>query len=131
MEKTLLIIKPDGVKRKLIGEVIRRVENKNLNILDLKMEKISLEKAEKHYEIHRGKEFYGKLIEFITSGPVILMIIEGEKVIEIVRKMAGETKPEKSELGSIRGDYSVDILENIVHTSDSFDSAKKEINNFF
>lgn len=131
MEQTLLIIKPDGVKRKLIGEIIRRVEKKNLNILDLKMEKISLEKAEKHYEIHREKEFYGKLIAFITSGPVILMIIEGKKAIEIVRKMAGETKPEKAELGSIRGDYSMDILENIVHTSDSYDSAKKEISNFF
>ncbi|MGX6592423.1 nucleoside diphosphate kinase [Cetobacterium ceti] len=131
LEKTLLIIKPDGVKRKLIGEIIKRVENKNLNIIEMKMERVTLAKAEAHYEVHKEKPFYKGLIEFITSGPVVLMVVEGENAIEIIRHLAGETSPTKALPGTIRGDFSLDILENVVHTSDSKENADKEIKNFF
>ncbi|MCJ8343119.1 MAG: nucleoside-diphosphate kinase [Cetobacterium sp.] len=131
LEKTLLIIKPDGVKRKLIGEIIKRVENKNLNIIEMKMERVTLAKAEIHYEVHKEKPFYKGLIEFITSGPVVLMVAEGENAIEIIRHLAGETSPTKALPGTIRGDFSLDILENVVHTSDSKENADKEIKNFF
>ena len=131
MEKTLLVIKPDAVERKLIGDIIQRVERKGLEIKALKMERIALEKAEKHYEVHKEKEFYNDLINFITSGPVVLMVIEGENCIQIVRQMAGSTSPLDAMPGSIRGDYSVDLLKNIVHTSDSVESSRREIKNFF
>ncbi|MEG0425792.1 MAG: nucleoside-diphosphate kinase [Cetobacterium sp.] len=131
MERTLLIIKPDAVERKLVGNIIQRIEKKGLVIKALKMEKITLEKAEKHYEIHKGKDFYNGLIEFITSGPVVLIVIEGENCIQIVRHMAGSTSPIEAAPGTIRGDYSINTLKNIVHTSDSIESSTKEINNFF
>ncbi|MBC2852083.1 nucleoside-diphosphate kinase [Cetobacterium sp. 8H] len=131
MEKTLLIIKPDAVERKLIGSIIQRIEKKGLVIKALKMEKITLEKAEKHYKIHKGKDFYNDLIEFIISGPVVLVVIEGENCIQIVRHMAGSTSPIEAAPGTIRGDYSIDTLKNIVHTSDSIESSTREINNFF
>lgn len=131
MEKTLLIIKPDGVKRKLIGEIIQRVERKGLEIKELQMKRLALNEVEKHYEIHKEKEFYKDLIEFLMSGPVVLIIVEGENAIEIIRKMAGKTDPKESDFGTIRGDFSINILENIVHTSDSRENAKKEILNFF
>ena len=131
MERTLLIIKPDAVERKLIGEIIQRIERKGLEIKALKMENITLEKAEKHYEIHKEKEFYNGLIEFITSGPVVLMVVEGVNCIQIVRHMAGSTSPLDAIPGTIRGDYSMDTLRNIVHTSDSVETSAKEIKNFF
>ncbi|MBC2853633.1 nucleoside-diphosphate kinase [Cetobacterium sp. 2G large] len=131
MERTLLIIKPDAVERKLIGEIIQRIERKGLEIKALKMENITVEKAEKHYEIHKGKEFYNGLIEFITSGPVVLMVVEGINCIQIVRHMAGSTSPLDAIPGTIRGDYSMDTLRNIVHTSDSVETSAKEIKNFF
>ena len=131
MERTLLIIKPDAVERKLIGEIIRRIEKKGLEIKALKMENITLEKAEKHYEVHKGKDFYNDLIEFITSGPVVLMVVEGINCIQIVRHMAGSTSPLDAIPGTIRGDYSMDTLRNIVHTSDSVETSSKEIKNFF
>lgn len=131
MERTLLIIKPDAVERKLIGEIIQRIERKGLEIKALKMENITLEKAEKHYEVHKGKDFYNNLIEFITSGPVVLMVVEGINCIQIVRHMAGSTSPLDAIPGTIRGDYSMDTLRNIVHTSDSVDTSTKEIKNFF
>ena len=131
MERTLLIIKPDAVERKLIGEIIQRIERKGLEIKALKMENITLEKAEKHYEVHKGKDFYNDLIEFITSGPVVLMVVEGINCIQIVRHMAGSTSPLDAIPGTIRGDYSMDTLRNIVHTSDSVETSSKEIKNFF
>ncbi|MGL6113635.1 nucleoside-diphosphate kinase [Cetobacterium sp. SF1] len=131
MEKTLLIIKPDGVKRKLIGEIISRIERKGLIISQMKLEHLSLEKAEKHYSIHKDKAFYKDLINFITSGPVVLIIVEGNNAVEIIRHLAGETSPLKAIPGTIRGDFSLDILENVVHTSDSISHAEEEISNFF
>jgi nucleoside-diphosphate kinase len=131
MERTLLIIKPDAVERKLIGEIIQRVERKGLEIKALKMESITLEKAQKHYEVHKGKDFYNNLIEFITSGPVVLMVLEGYNCISIVRGMAGSTSPMNAVPGTIRGDFSLDTLKNIVHTSDCIESSEREIKNFF
>lgn len=131
MEKTLLIIKPDAVERRLIGEIIQRMERKGLEIKALKMENITVEKAEKHYEIHKDKEFYNDLIEFITSGPIVLMVLEGKDCISIVRHMAGSTSPIDAIPGTIRGDFSTDTLKNIVHTSDSIETSSIEIKNFF
>ncbi|MGL5089078.1 MAG: nucleoside-diphosphate kinase [Cetobacterium sp.] len=131
MEKTLLIIKPDAVERKLIGDIIQRVEKKGLEIKALRMEKVSLEKAEKHYEIHKGKDFYNNLIQFIISGPVVLIVVEGKNCIKMIRGMAGSTSPLEAIPGTIRGDFSTDILENIVHTSDSIEASEREIKIFF
>ncbi|MHA4989253.1 nucleoside-diphosphate kinase [Cetobacterium somerae] len=131
MEKTLLIIKPDAVERRLIGEIIQRMERKGLEVKALKMENITVEKAEKHYEIHKDKEFYNDLIEFITSGPIVLMVLEGKDCISIVRHMAGSTSPIDAIPGTIRGDFSTDTLKNIVHTSDSIETSSIEIKNFF
>lgn len=131
MEKTLLIIKPDGVERGLIGDIISRIEKKGLKIAGLKLEMVDHEKAKKHYKEHKGKEFYPRLIEFITSSPVVLIVIEGDKAIATVRKMAGATKALEAEAGTIRGDYAMDLTKNVVHTSDSIESASREIEIFF
>ena len=131
MEKTLLIIKPDGVERGLIGEIISRIERKGLKISALKLERVSREKAGIHYREHKGKEFYKDLIGFITSSPVVLAVVEGEKAIATVRKMAGATRALEAEAGTIRGDFAMTTTKNIVHSSDSPESAKREIKNFF
>lgn len=131
MEKTLLIIKPDGVERGLVGEILGRIERKGLKIAALKLSKIDVEKAGIHYGEHRGKPFYRDLIEFITSSPVVLAVIEGEEAIATLRKMAGATRALEAEAGTIRGDFAMATTKNIVHTSDSPESAKKEIANFF
>ena len=126
-----MIIKPDAVERRLIGEIIQRMERKGLEVKALKMENITVEKAEKHYEIHKDKEFYNDIIEFITSGPIVLMVLEGKDCISIVRHMAGSTSPIDAIPGTIRGDFSTDTLKNIVHTSDSIETSSIEIKNFF
>lgn len=131
MERTLLIIKPDGVQRGLMGNIISRIESKGLKISAMKLEKISEEKAGKHYAEHRDKGFYPKLIDFITSSPCLLAVIEGENAISALRKMAGKTNPIDSEMGSIRGDFAMSVTKNIVHTSDGPESAVREIENFF
>jgi len=131
MEKTLLIVKPDGVERGLVGEIIGRIERKGLKITALKLDRISREKAQSHYAEHRGKDFYGDLIEFITSSPVVLAVVEGEQAIATLRKMAGATRALEAEAGTIRGDFAMDTTKNIVHTSDSGESAEREIKNFF
>lgn len=131
MEKTLLIVKPDGVERGLIGEILGRVERKGLKISGLKLENVSVEKAALHYGEHKDKVFYKKLIEFITSSPVVLVVVEGEQAIATIRKMAGATRALEAESGTIRGDFAMDTTKNIVHTSDSLESAAREIKNFF
>jgi len=131
MEKTLLIIKPDGVERGLVGEIIGRIERKGLKISALKLDIISIEKARLHYAEHEGKGFYDSLINFITSSPVVLAVVEGEEAIATVRKMAGATRALEAESGTIRGDFAMDTTKNIVHSSDSPESAEREINNFF
>lgn len=131
LERTFILIKPDGVERRLAGEIISRIEKKGLRICALKMIKVTLELAEKHYAEHKGKPFYEDLIRFINSGHVIAMLIEGERAVEIVRNMIGPTDGGTAPSGTLRGDYSSSKKFNMVHGSDSLASAKREMANFF
>lgn len=131
MEKTLVLIKPDGVERGLIGEIISRFEKKGFRISDMKMLKMDRTLAEAHYQIHKGKPYYEKLINYITRGPIVALIVEGEDAIEIVRMMIGKTSPREALPGTIRGDFALDVTVNLVHASDSQENAKTEINRFF
>ncbi|MGQ4596517.1 nucleoside-diphosphate kinase [Nocardia sp. R6R-6] len=127
-EQTLVLIKPDGVARGLVGEVLARIERKGLKIVALELKKVSQELAEGHYAEHAEKPFFGSLIEFITSGPVVAAILEGPRAIAAFRQIAGGTDPvEKAAPGSIRGDFALQTQENLVHGSDSPESAKREI----
>ncbi|HDJ51346.1 MAG TPA: nucleoside-diphosphate kinase [Thermoprotei archaeon] len=131
VERTFVMIKPDGVKRGLIGEVIRRLEQKGLKIVAMKMTILSKERAERQYEVHKGKPFYEDLIKYITSGPVVLMVVEGPSAVEVVRALVGSTDGRKATPGTIRGDFSLDIRKNIVHAADSKESAIREISIHF
>lgn len=131
VERTLLLVKPDGVERRLIGEVISRVERKGLKIVGLKMLRLTREKAEEFYSVHRGRPFFGELVEFITSGPIVAVVVEGEEAISVVRLMIGSTDGRKASPGTIRGDFSLDIMKNIVHASDSRESFEREFKVIF
>ena len=131
IESTLLIVKPDGVRRGLVGEVLRRIEAKGLAIQDMQMFTISKEMAQEHYGEHRDKPFYDELVEFITSGPVVVAKVTGESAIDALRTMMGPTNPIMAPPGSIRGDFATLIGENIVHGSDSAESAVRELKLFF
>ncbi len=131
MERTLVIIKPDGVQRGLIGEIIRRFERRGLRIAAMKMIQISTELAERHYAVHKGKPFYEGLIQYITSGPVVVMVLEGKQAIEIVRRTMGATNPAEAAPGTIRADFGVEIGRNLVHGSDSPETAAFEVPLFF
>jgi nucleoside-diphosphate kinase len=130
-ESTLLIVKPDGVRRGLIGEVVRRVESKGLTIADLRMMTIEPRLAEEHYAEHREKPFFAELVAFITSGPVVVARVHGEGAIEVLRTLMGPTDPAKAPPGTIRGDFGTIITENLVHGSDSRASAERELSLFF
>lgn len=130
-QKTLVLVKPDGVRKHLIGEVISRFERRGLTVSALKLIKISEAQAKFHYAEHDGKPFFGELVSFITGGPVAAMVISGDNAIKAVRGLMGATNPLDSVPGSIRGDFALDIGENIVHGSDSEESAAREIKNFF
>jgi nucleoside-diphosphate kinase len=130
-QKTLVLVKPDGVRKHLIGEVISRFERRGLTVSALKLVKMSDAQAKFHYAEHEGKPFFGELVSFITSGPVAAMVISGDNAIKAVRGLMGATNPLDSVPGSIRGDFALDIGENIVHGSDSEESAAREIKNFF
>jgi nucleoside-diphosphate kinase len=130
-ESTLLIVKPDGVRRGLVGEVLRRVETKGLAIEALRMETIDRSTAEEHYGEHREKPFFGELVDFITSGPVVLGKLSGESAIAVWRTLMGPTNPIDAPPGTIRGDFATVITENIVHGSDSPESAARELKLFF
>lgn len=130
-ERTFIAVKPDGVKRNLIGKIITRFEEKGYKIVGLKMLLPTLEMAEKHYEEHKGKPFYPRLIKYITSGPIVAMVIEGDKVVAESRRMMGSTKPEEAEAGTIRFDYATTMEYNIIHGSDSATSAEREIAIYF
>ena len=134
-QQTLILVKPDGVKRGLVGEVIARVERKGYKVSNLKMLTADKSILAKHYAEHEGKPFYEPLMEFMMSGPIVAMIAEGERVIEGFRKLAGTTDPTTAEPGTIRGDLARDmgtkVVQNIVHGSDSPESAQREINIFF
>jgi nucleoside-diphosphate kinase len=131
MERTLVIIKPDGVQRGLIGPIIDRLERRGLRLAAMRLLLITPELAARHYAIHKGKPFYDGLIGFITSGPVVAAVIEGEDAINIVRKTMGTTNPAESEPGTIRGDFGLEIGRNLVHGSDGPDTAAYEIPLYF
>lgn len=131
MEQTLVIIKPDGVRRQLIGKIVQRFEDKNLSIAALDYRYIERSAAEEHYAHLRKRSFFKELIDYMTSGPVVILVLEGESVIDIVRKMVGATKAAEALPGTIRGDYGVPGTENVIHASDSSDSAIIEIARFF
>jgi len=126
--RTLILLKPDGVQRGLIGEIISRFEKKGLKIAAMKMMRMTKKKAEDFYSVHKGKPFYNGLVEYITSGPIVGICLNGnDDIITVVRTMMGKTNPAEAEKGTIRSDYGIDIGKNTVHGSDSEESAKKEI----
>jgi len=131
MERTFLMVKPDGVQRNLIGEVISRFEMKGFTLSGSKVMELTKDMAETHYGEHKERPFFGDLVEFITSGPVFAMVWEGEGVIAESRKMVGKTNPQEADPGTIRGDFGIRVSMNIIHGSDSVESAKREIGLFF
>ena len=131
MERTLVIIKPDGVQRGLVGPILTRLERRGLRLAAMKLMQITPELASRHYKIHQGKPFYEPLVEFITSGPVVVAVIEGTGAIDTVRKTMGATNPAQAEPGTIRADYGLEIGRNLVHGSDGPDTAAYEIPLFF
>lgn len=131
MERTFIAIKPDGVQRQLIGEIICRFETKGFTLVGLKFMKVSRELAEQHYDVHREKPFFSGLVEFITSGPVTAMVWEGDGVVAAARKMIGATNPLSAEPGTIRGDFGVNIGRNLIHGSDAVETAQREIELWF
>ena len=131
MQKTLVIIKPDAVQRRLIGKIINRFEEKGLEIVGLKMTVISAELAKEHYSDHVGRDYYEKLVKFMTSGPVVMMVLRGKKAIAVTRKLMGSTFGHEAEPGTIRGDFAISKRFNLIHGSDSEESAAKEISLFF
>ncbi|HEY0935661.1 MAG TPA: nucleoside-diphosphate kinase [Trebonia sp.] len=130
-QRTLILIKPDGVQRNIIGEVISRIEAKGLKVVALELRTIDTDAAHSHYAEHAEKSFFGELVNFITSGPLVAIVAEGERAIEAFRALAGATDPVKAAPGTIRGDYALQVSQNIVHGSDSPDSAEREIKIFF
>ncbi len=131
MERTFVMVKPDGVQRGLAGEIIGRLEKRGLRIIALKMMSVGRELAEAHYGEHRGKSFYQPLVDYITSGPVVAMVVEGKGAVKAVRDMMGATDPLAAAPGTIRGTFGLDIGRNVVHGSDSKESAEREIALFF
>jgi nucleoside-diphosphate kinase len=130
-ETTLVLVKPDGVRRGLAGEIVARFERRGLELRGARLLKISRQLAQQHYAEHKGKPFFGDLVSFITSGPVLALAVRGEGAIATVRTMMGATNPLDSAPGTIRGDYALELSENIVHGSDSKASAKRELGLFF
>lgn len=131
MERTFIMIKPDGVKRKLVGEIMTRFEKKGFSITSAQLTTVSQDVARHHYQEHQDKYFFDDLVGFITSGPVFLMVVEGEHVVALSRNMIGDKDPLKRLPGTIRGDYSMELSHNIIHASDSLESAEREIKLFF
>ena len=131
MERTFLAIKPDGVQRALVGEIIRRFEDRGFTLVGLKFMRVSRELAEQHYAVHREKPFFSGLVEFITSGPVVAMVWEGDGVVAAARKMIGATNPLTAEPGTIRGDFGINIGRNIIHGSDAPETAQQEVSLWF
>jgi nucleoside-diphosphate kinase len=130
-ERTLILIKPDGVRRGLIGDVLSRIERKGLRIVAMDLRTMETETAESHYAEHVSKPFFGSLVGFITSGPLVALVAEGPRAVEAFRALAGATDPVKAAPGTIRGDHALEVQENIVHGSDSPDSAEREVKIFF
>lgn len=131
MSRTLVLLKPDAVQRSLVGEVTARLERRGLKIVGMKLMQVSDELARKHYSEHEGKPFFHGLVQFITSCPIVAMVLDGENAVRLVRAAIGSTNPVDSDPGSIRGDYGMTVGMNLVHGSDSDESAKREIDLFF
>lgn len=131
MEQTLILVKGDGVRRRLVGEIIRRIEAKSLDIRALQLMEVSRDLAEQHYAEHREKPFFEELVEFITSTPVVAMRVEGEGAIRVMRNLMGSTNPAEAAPGTIRGDLALSMPDNLVHGSDSPESAARELKLFF
>ncbi len=131
MERTFLAVKPDGVQRQLVGEIIRRYESKGFKLVGLKLLQPTRELAEKHYAVHKERPFFSGLVDFITSGPVVAMVWEGDGVVASARKIIGATNPLTAEPGTIRGDYGANIGRNIIHGSDAIETAQTEITLWF
>jgi nucleoside-diphosphate kinase len=131
MERTLVLVKPDGVQRSLVGEIIARFERKGLKLVGLRLMHVDGERAERHYAVHAGKHFYAGLIEFITSGPVAALALEGPDAIATVRRMVGRTMPNEAEPGTIRGDLGISGLRNLIHASDAPETAVAELDLWF
>lgn len=127
MQRTLVVIKPDGVQRALVGKIIVRFEERGLKLIALKMVQVKREFAEKHYEVHKGKFFYEGLVSYITSSPVVAMVLDGHEAIQVVRDMVGKTRPWEAAPGTIRGDFAMMGLRNLIHASDAPETAEKEI----
>lgn len=130
-QRTLVLIKPDGVRRGLIGDVVSRIERKGMQIVAMELRILTRDTAQTHYAEHAGKPFFSSLVEFITSGPLVAMVVEGARGVEAMRALAGATDPVTASPGTIRGDYGLEVQENLVHGSDSTDSAEREIKIFF
>ncbi|HIC96061.1 TPA: nucleoside-diphosphate kinase [Candidatus Bipolaricaulota bacterium] len=130
-ERTFVMLKPDAVQRGLVGEIISRIERKGLKIVALRLLQLDRPLAERQYEIHRGKHFFEELIGFVTSSPVVAMVVEGDEAIRVVRKLMGATNPFEAEPGTIRGDFGLDLTKNLIHSSDSAETASREIALFF
>jgi nucleoside-diphosphate kinase len=130
-DRTLVICKPDAVERRLVGEIVSRLERKGLRIVEMRMETISKEIAGQHYGEHQGKPFYDDLVAFITRSPAVLMVVEGPEAFSVVRTLMGATNPRQAAPGTIRGDLAIELTENLVHGSDSPESAAREIGLFF
>ena len=131
MERTLVILKPNAVQRELIGELLSRFERRGIKISGLKMIRLSREDAEKHYREHEDRQFYKELVDFISSGPSVLAVLEADQVVELVRQMVGSTNPRDALPGTIRGDYATTLGHNMIHASDSPEAALREIALFF
>ncbi len=131
VERTFVMVKPDGVRRRLVGEIIRRFEDRGFGIVALRMVTPSSELAEEHYSVHKGKPFYDGLLEFITSGPVVAMVLEADDAVRLARNSMGALKPSDAMPGTIRGDLTTDMRQNLIHGSDSLEAAETEINLWF
>lgn len=131
MERTLILVKPDGVQRGLIGEIVGRFERRGMKLLGMKFMQMSDDLASRHYGVHRDKPFYENLVEYITSGPIVAMVWEGNEAVAAARATMGSTKPVDSAPGTIRGDFGMEIGRNLVHGSDSRENAEKEVALFF
>src|SRR5438270_2896398 len=131
VEQTLILVKPDAFARGLTGEIVARFERKGLRIRELKAMHVSSELAERHYAEHAERPFFGELVEFITSGPIVAMVLEGEQAVAAARQVIGATSPLEAAPGSIRGDFAIEVGQNMVHGSDSAESAAREVALFF
>jgi len=127
IQRTFVMVKPDGVRRRLVGEIISRFERRGLRLVGMKLQNVTRELAEKHYAVHTGKPFYGELVDFVTSGPVVAMVWEGEDAIRLVRNMMGALRPQEAAAGTIRGDFTTSTQENLVHGSDAPETADAEV----